>query len=133
MRKVPHLSALRLRLLRKPAAVVVFGVIVGLITSMGECADSPDQDVSMFLQNFAEPFVTRTFAEQLALLVMSEKYPGTTLAYAPPEIVDNGEEWWVTIKVSHWDAPKSLSYNGVVARQITIVIRKKDAAVLSMK
>jgi hypothetical protein len=133
MHTLPYSSASTMLLRKSIVAAAILGVILGLSASRGECADSTDQAISMLLLNFAEPFVTRSFAERLALLAMSEKYPGTSLSGTPPDTIDKGEEWWVTVKVDHWDAPKSLSYGALLAHQLTIVIRKKDAAILSME
>jgi len=94
-------------------------------------AEPQDQDIMMILQNASASFVTREFALRLGQLVMSQKYQGAVLATGQPEVLDKGDTWSVTFTIERWTDP--LVDDRVAPRQLTVRIRKKDAAIVSIK
>ena len=94
-------------------------------------AEQQDQDLMMILQNASGSFVTHDFALRLGQLVMSQKYQGAVLAPGPPEVLDKADSWSVTFTIERWTDP--LVDDRVAPRQLTIRIRKKDAAIVSIK
>ena len=96
-----------------------------------QSAEPQDQDLMMFLQNATDPFVTHDFALRLGQLVMSQKYQVAVLATEPPEVIDKGDTWWVTFTIARWNTPPQDA--AMEPRQVTVRIRKKDAAIVSIK
>jgi hypothetical protein len=95
-------------------------------------AGPPQSDISMFLWNFGGPFVTSDFAKKLGVLVIEQKYPGAVFDAASPAVLDQGDTWWVTFTVTQW--PKDMEeLRPMLPRQITLRIRKSDAAVLGVR
>ena len=86
----------------------------------------------MFLRNFPVPFVTQHFAERLGQLVISEQYQEAVIASDPPEVLDKGDSWSVTVKVQRWVKPP-FGDKIPAPTQFTVSIRKKDAAILSVR
>jgi hypothetical protein len=86
----------------------------------------------MFLWNFGGPFATGDFAKKLGVLVMEQKYPGASFEAASPTVLDKGDAWWVTFTVTQW--PKDMEkLRPILPRQIALMIRKSDAAVLGFR
>jgi hypothetical protein len=89
-------------------------------------------EISMFLENFGGPFVTSDFAKKLGVLVMEQKYPGTSFDAASAAVVDKGDTWWVTFTVTQW--PQEMQkLRPLLPHQLTLLIRKSDAAVLGIR
>jgi hypothetical protein len=115
----------------KPRAAPMIVLALGLF-SLSVRADEPDRgDVSMTLMNLEAPFVTSKLASHLGALIVSEKYPGAAAAPGGPLIEDGGDLWRVTIRIARWIEPP-ISGSPLAPKQLTISIRKKDAAVLSV-
>jgi hypothetical protein len=111
----------------------MLGALALLFAHSPLSADSTSQDASMLLQNSVEPFVTRPFAQRLALLVVSQKYRGAVISKDPPQVHDKGDTWQVTVRLDRTNLPKSLTDSGLMAPELTVTIRKNDAAILSIK
>ena len=113
--------------------ITVAAAFLALGPPATRAAEQTDQDVGMFLQNFKSPFVTQHFAERLGQLVVSEKYQGALIpAKEPPEVQDKGDLWWVTIKVQRWLVPP-IADTPLAPPQLTVWIRKRDAAIVSIR
>jgi hypothetical protein len=88
----------------------------------------PHQDASMELQNLMGPFVTQTFAQRLAVLVLEERYTSNVfLPKTPVVAVDKGELWSVTVE-------NALPLQPVVVRpkDITVQIRKRNGEIVAI-
>jgi hypothetical protein len=118
-----------MKLLIVPIAVV----LISLSGSPTRCDEPQDHDIMMMLQNSPGPFVTREFAERLTHLVISEKYQGAVLADEPSQVLDKGDAWWVTVKVQRWLSPPPVVDSPLAPSHLTVCIRKKDAAIVSMR
>jgi hypothetical protein len=95
-------------------------------------------DLSMVLLNYDKPFVSETLAERLATLVVAEKYPPDHFVVAArPQVSDLGELWSVTLinSIRRDDENSSLpTSNGIlIAKQLTVTIRKYNAEIVSIK
>jgi hypothetical protein len=91
----------------------------------------------MTLFNQGHPFVSKSFAERLALLVFDEKYPKDIFsARGPGSIVDKGDVWLVTFEndlVSPEDVSAVPTFNGkVVTRRLTVTIRKTNGEIVTI-
>ena len=118
-------------MLRPRAAAMIFLALGACAFSAG--ADEPDRgEVSMFLWNLEVPFVTPKLATRLGTLIVSEKYPGAAVATGEPSIEDGGDLWRVTIRIARWIDPP-IAGSPLAPKQLTIAIRKNDAAVLSIR
>lgn len=117
--------------MRALLVATVATALIGSGANSARCAEPQDQDVAMLLMNFHGPFVTRDFAEHLGRLVVTEKYKGALLADDPPGVQDKGDVWWVTVKVQRWVTPPNA--DKLLPSQITVWIRKKDAAIISIR
>jgi hypothetical protein len=110
-------------------AIVMSGFAVA--PNWALAAEDKVSDVGMFLLNFEKPFVSRSFAEQLGRLVMTEKFKQAVLVAGPPEVQDKNDIWVVTFKVSEWKIPEGI--RSAVASQVSLSIRKSDGAVVAIK
>jgi hypothetical protein len=116
---------------RQYVTALALAVLISSAVSGALRADDPSgQDLSMTLQNARGPFVTRSLAEHFALLILREKYPGAVFSRDSPRVVEKSDSWFVTVKVDRWNIPTD---SGLLASQLTVAIRKTDAAVLSIK
>jgi hypothetical protein len=111
----------------------IAAVLISLSGGPARCDEPQDHDIMMLLQNSTGPFVTRDFAQRLTHLVISEKYQGVVLADAPPQVLDKGDAWWVTVKVQRWRSPSAVADSPLAPTQLTVCIRKKDAAIVSVR
>lgn len=106
--------------------------LLGLLFQMNAeviASSVEENNVSMFLQNFGAPFVSREFADQLGRLVIREKYPRDIfLVKGIPTVLDKGESWSLTYS----NAVHAVGRR-VLPRVLTITIRKSDAAILSIE
>lgn len=94
-------------------------------------------DPMMFLLNTQSPFVSATFAQRLALLVIEEKYPRNVFtAQWPGKVVDQEDTWKVTFEntVAQPDE-QGLAMSGgqLVPWRLTIEIRKSNAEIVSIR
>jgi hypothetical protein len=117
----------------------LIGLILLLISAdtLAECevtssAPPPrDQTTIMFLANLETPFVTREMAEKLALLVLAEKYSPLFAANLPVTTDEKCDAWLVTVRNKDW-SQESASAGSIKPKQLTIWIRKRDAAILDI-
>ena len=118
-------------LMRCTSAVTAWAVLLPAVAQ--DQAASPGQsDISMFLENFGGPLVTSEFAATLGVLVIEQKFPGISIEPVSPTVLDKGDTWWVTFTISHW--PKDMErLRPLLPGQITLLIRKSDAAVLGIR
>jgi hypothetical protein len=99
---------------------------------LAQAPPSESSDVSMTLFNLKGPFVTSDFAKNLGTLVMRQEYPEVTFTADSPVISDKGDTWWVTFTVAQW--PKNMEkLRPVIPAQLTVQIRKRDAAILAIR
>jgi len=85
--------------------------------------------VSILVGNMQGPFVSRKFAERLALLVIQERYtPDVFLPRgAPPIVVDKGDFWSVT-----FDNELPRSSTSIIPKELTIHIRKANGEIVAI-
>ena len=103
-----------------------------VMTSEAMAEDEGVGSISMFLMNSNEPFVSSELAEKLGALVLAEKYPKVRFSNQGGTLVDAGAQWEATFDVQEW--PEEMrSLSPLLRKSLTIVIRKKDAAVLEIK
>jgi hypothetical protein len=89
------------------------------------------RDVVMIVQNAMGTFVGRDLAEKLAVLIVREKYAAVFEADTPATASDEGDNWVVSVPVHVLAAA---SYDArLVPRAITVVLRKRDAAVMTIR
>jgi hypothetical protein len=113
--------------------VPIAAVLISLSAVPARCDEPQDPDIGMLLMNSTGPFVTHDFADHLAHLVISEKYQGAVLADELPQVLDKGDAWWVTVKVQRWLSPPPVVDSPLAPKQLTVCIRKKDAAIVAMR
>ena len=92
-------------------------------------------DASMVLLNFESPFVTRDFAEKLAILVIDQKWSKDLFVLrGAGRIVDLGDAWSVTFENALDRGSDPIpTWNGrVVPRTLTIRIRKTNGEILAI-
>jgi hypothetical protein len=109
-------------------------VIAALLPALAqEQATGPGpSDISMFLWNFGGPFVTSDFATKLGALVIAQKYRGVIFDADSATVLDKGDTWWVTFTIRQW--PRDMEkLRPMLPRQLTLLIRKSDAAVLGVR
>jgi hypothetical protein len=88
----------------------------------------PHPDASMELQNLVGPFVTQTFAQRLAVLVLEERYTANVfLPKTPVVAVDKGELWSVTVENA-----LSLEPGLIRPKDITVQIRKRNGEIVAI-
>jgi hypothetical protein len=111
-------------------SALAFAVLLPAL-ALAQAPSSPKSDVSMLLWNSSGPFVTSEFAKKLGVLVMEQKYARVRFEAASPTVLDKGDTWWVTFTVTQW--PKDMErLQPLLPRQLTLLIRKSDAAVLGV-
>ena len=113
--------------------VPVAAVLISFNANPARCDEPQAHDIGMLMMNSSGPFVTRDFADHLAHLVISEKYQGAVLADEPSQVLDKGDTWWVTVKIQRWLSPPAVVDSPLAPRQLTVCIRKKDAAIASIR
>lgn len=105
----------------------------------GEAAPQDSRSsIMMLLQNIDGPFVSSRFAEKQARLVIEEKYPPSL--FSPEEnanVVDAGDLWRVTLTnalINQDDQNPLPTVDGrLTPKHLTVVIRKRDAAVIDIR
>jgi hypothetical protein len=105
-------------------------VTIVLVFSLVGCKTTPNSglDVTILMGNMNGPFVSREFAERLALLVIEEKYPANVFSAArTATVVDKGALWFVTYE--NRLAPYETS---LMARRLTIEIRKTNGEIVAI-
>jgi hypothetical protein len=96
---------------------------------------SDQLDPSMLLFNLQGNFVSKEFADRLAILVIDEKYPKEYfIRRGPGRIVDGGEAWSVTYENTLGNAndPIPISGGKIVPRTLTIRIRKLNGEIIAI-
>lgn len=91
----------------------------------------------MIALNQGQPFISGAFAEQLALLVIEQKYPKDIFVVrGSARLVDKGEMWSVTFDngLAAPDDKSTLPMVGgkIVPRHLTITIRKTNGEIVSI-
>ncbi len=106
-----------------------FVPITLLITLVGcRTTPHPGLDISILVGNMHGPFVSREFAEHLALLVIKEKYTADVFsARGAGTVVDKGDVWWVT-----YDNGLPRSETSIIPKRLTIQIRKANGEIVAI-
>jgi hypothetical protein len=114
---------------------------VGFLLALSACATEHgpmnNLSISMIALNHGQPFVSRGFADRLALLVIDEKDPRDVFSVrGSGSIVDKGDSWSVTFDNALIDPADKDSLpildGRVVRRRLTITIRKANGEVISI-
>jgi hypothetical protein len=102
---------------------------IALLASMAGCVtDHRPMDMFMRLQNISEPFVSQSFAERLARLVIEEKYPKNIFSVqSSGNVVDKGDTWWVT-----FDNAIKGTMATMVPIRLTVHIRKTNGEIVTI-
>jgi hypothetical protein len=94
---------------------------------------APQLSISMFLENYGGPFVTRHFAERMSQIVIEEKYPNTVLQFeGVADVIDKEGVWSVKVNIR---VPPGSPIASLAAReliQMTIQIRKTNAEIVEI-
>ena len=96
---------------------------------------SDQLDPSMILMNFEGPFVSREFAERLAVLVIDQKWPKDVFSRrGPGRVVDLGDAWSVTYQNALGNANDPIPTSGgkAVPKTLTIRIRKANGQIVAI-
>jgi hypothetical protein len=94
---------------------------------------APQLSISMFLENYGGPFVTRHFAERMSQIVIEEKYPNNVLQFrAVADVVDKKGVWWVIVNIRVPPQSPIASLGGKELTQMTIQIKKTNAEIVSI-
>ena len=102
-------------------------------TLSGLTVSLPQLSVSMFLENYGGPFVTRNFAARLSQIVIEEKYPTNVLSFDEVADVADIEGMWVVTVNIHIPAESPIaSLGGKELKQLKIQIRKTNAEIVSI-
>jgi hypothetical protein len=89
---------------------------------------NPRLDVSIMVENMNGPFVSREFAEHLALLVIEEKYPKDVFSvHGAAIVVDKGDVWWVSYN-NELPSPEA----SIRPKHLTIHIRKANGEIVAI-
>jgi hypothetical protein len=114
---------------------------VGVLLALSACATEHgamnNLSISMIALNHGQPFVSKGFADRLALLVVDEKYPRDVFSVrGSGSTVDKGDSWSVTFENALIDpadeSPLPILDGRVVPRRLTITIRKTNGEVMSI-
>lgn len=106
-------------------------LVAFVMSLLGGCATvsvPPNLAASMDLQNLTGPFITRSFAERLALLFFQERYSKDIFVpLTPATMEDGGDVWRVT-------AANALSLESRTIRpfKLVIVIRKRNGEIVGI-
>jgi hypothetical protein len=102
---------------------------IALLVSMAGCVtEHRAMDPFMQLQNISGPFVSQSFAERLARLVIEEKYPKNIFtAQGAGHVVDKGDAWWVT-----FDNAIKGTMATMIPIRLTVHIRKANGEIVTI-
>jgi hypothetical protein len=102
---------------------------MALIFALAGCVtERRPMDMFMTLQNMSGPFVSQSFAERLAHLVIDEKYPKNIFSISGSgNVVDKGDAWWVT-----FDNSIAGTMATMIPRRLTVHIRKANGEILTI-
>lgn len=113
--------------------------LASLVLFLSACAVSHpgavQPDPSMVLLNFEGPFVSRDFAEKLAVLVIDQKWSKDVFVRrGAGRIVDLGDAWSVTYEnaLDSGTDPMPTWKGKVVPRTLTIRIKKANGEILAI-
>jgi hypothetical protein len=116
-------------------------VAVAILLLAGGCVTQHERvipmSISMMLLNHGAPFVSQSFAERLALLVIGEKYPGDLFVVrGKGTVTDKGEVWAVTFENALVDpedpAALPMVEGNLTAKRLTITIRKTNGEIVAI-
>ena len=106
-------------------------LVLTLILLLGGCATvlvPPHLESSMDLQNLNGPFITKHFAERLALLVVQERYSKDIfVARTPVSVEDAGDTWLITLDNALPLEPKTIK-----PFHLMVIVRKKNGEILGI-
>jgi hypothetical protein len=101
---------------------------MSVLILLGGCQSVAHMDTSMTMQNLMGPFVTKDFAERLALLVLEEKYSRDVFsARAVSDVTDKGDIWLVTVENDLPSSPGSLA-----PRRFIVHIKKRNGEITAI-
>jgi hypothetical protein len=105
--------------------------IIGIVLSVsmvGCVTDHRAMDPFMKLQNISGPFVSQSFAERLARIVIEEKYPKNIFSVqGSGNVVDKGDTWWVT-----FDNALKGTIATMVPIRLTVHIKKANGEIVTI-
>jgi hypothetical protein len=106
---------------------------VGPLLHADDHTPAPQLSISMFLENYGGPFVTRHFAERMSQIVIEEKYPNKVLQFrGVADVVDKEGVWWVKVNIRVPPESPIASLGGKELTQMTIQIRKTNAEIVEI-
>jgi hypothetical protein len=92
-------------------------------------------DPSMLLFNFEGPFISREFADRLAVLVIDQKWPKDVFVRrGPGQVADLGDLWSVTYENALGNANDPIPTSGgkAVPKTLTIRIKKVNGEIVAI-
>jgi hypothetical protein len=119
--------------MRRTIFLMTAALLVGAVSNANDHAPPPQLSISMFLENYGGPFVSRTFAARLSQLVVEERYPTNVLNFqGVADVVDQEGMWWVKVNVHIPPESPLVSLGAKELTQLTIQIRKTNAEIVSI-
>lgn len=112
-----------------------------LVVFMSACVMEPrtasNLSISMIALNQGQPFVSKDFAERLALLVIEQKYPEDLFVVrGSAHLADKGDVWSVSFDnglIGPDDkSPLPMVGGKLVPRRLTITIRKTNGEIVAI-
>jgi hypothetical protein len=118
----------------KSSNVLVMAMLaLGPLSHADDHPPAPQFSISMFLENYGGPFVTRHFAERMSQIVIEEKYPNNVLQFeGVADVVDKGGVWWVKVNIRVPPGSPIASLAGRELTQMTIQIKKTNAEIVEI-
>jgi hypothetical protein len=110
---------------------LAFALLLSACSAHPQREEREPRDVMMIVQNATVTFVGRDLAEKLAVLIVREKYATIFETDTPATTSDEGDNWAISVPV-HPLAGAPFDTR-LAPRAITVVLRKRDAAVMTIR
>lgn len=133
---------IRSAMLKLTAKLVLAMVATLALVAIASCASRRElrmnSSITMMALNSVQPFVSKSFAQRMALLIIEDRYPPDVfLPKGPGTVVDDGEVWRVTFDndlVDENNHQENVMVGGaIVPRKLVFVIRKSNAEVMDIQ
>ena len=117
--------------------VIATALLLSIAACVTERGNVTSLSVSMIALNQGQPFVSQSFAERLALLVIEEKYPRDFFTVrGSGNTVDKGDIWLVTFDNGLTDPSDknalAVVQGRVIPKRLTITIRKANCEIVAI-
>jgi hypothetical protein len=114
--------------------ILVITILLLLSACAVERRSTEPLNSSMLLMNMEGPFVSATFADRLARLIVDEKYPKDIfLVSGSTKVVDEGSIWAVHFANALFTQQyATLPRKAIAPKTLTIRIKKSDGAIVAV-